>query len=275
MPRALLRRFLCLLALLLAAPVWAQVAIPALSGRVVDQTGTLDAATTARLEQRLAALEQAKGSQLVVLLTPTTQPETIEQFGIRVAEAWKLGRKGVDDGVILLLAKQDRAVRIEVGYGLEGAIPDAVAKRVIEEVIVPRLRAGDFGGGVTEGVEALARLVEGEPLPPKKEGYSDAGGTDNPFLLAVAAVLAIGGLLRAIFGRLVGGLAAGGLAFVGVWWADAPLVVAGVLGLIAFFLVLAGGGGFRSGGGGFSGGGGGGFSGGGGGFGGGGASGKW
>jgi uncharacterized protein len=268
---------------LLATSVVAQQPVPPLAGRVNDLTGTLSADQRQALESKLAAFETDKGSQLAVLLVPTTQPETIEQFGIRVAETWKLGRKGVDDGVILLVAKEDRALRIEVGYGLEGMIPDAIAKRVIEEVIVPRFKAGDFAGGVTSGVDTLIKLVSGEPLPEPSRGH---GGIDAPswmddsFPLVIVVLIAIGGLLRALLGRLLGASVMGGIAFLGGWWLAGSLISAVVIATIVFLFTLAGGGGrgiYRGGGGGggFGGGGGGGFSGGGGGFGGGGASGRW
>ncbi|MDE2305518.1 MAG: YgcG family protein [Gammaproteobacteria bacterium] len=274
----------------------AQVPVPPLTGWVVDLTGTLSGATVARLENSLAALEAKKGSQIAVLMVPTTQPEDIEQFGIRVAEAWKLGRKGVDDGAILLVAKNDRRVRIEVGYGLEGALPDAIANRIIDETITPRFRSGDFDGGVEAGVARMIAVVSGEPLPPP-ERHWNAERRDtlrNLFPMLFAIVFVASGVLRAMFGRLFGSLAvaaaAGGLAF-----ALSDLLAIGLgAGVLAFgFSMLLGamrgwsngggwgglggfGGGLGGGfGGGFGGGGGGGFSGGGGGFGGGGASGSW
>lgn len=269
------RWLLACLALSLAmshAAAWAQIAVPPLQSRVTDLTGSLDEATRASLENRLRELEQAKGSQLAVLLVPTTQPESIEQFGLRVAETWKLGRKGVDDGVLLLVAKDDRALRIEVGYGLEGAIPDAVAKRVIEEIIVPRFREGDFSGGVEAGARALARLIEGEALPPARGADGGVSGEDV-LSLAMMFIFVVGGILRAVFGALIGAAVAGGVAFLGAWWLLGSLGVGAVVGLLVFVLTLigianilgAGGGGGRSGG----------FGGGGGGFGGGGASGRW
>jgi uncharacterized protein len=164
---------------LLAGASLAQVAVPALTARVTDQTGTLSASQRAALEARLKELESRKGAQLAVLIVPSTQPETIEQFGIRVAESWKLGRKGIDDGLILIVAKNDRKLRIEVGYGLEGVVPDAIAKRVIDEIIVPRFRAGDFSGGIEAGMDRLIRLVDGEPLPPpaRRVGQRSATGS--------------------------------------------------------------------------------------------------
>lgn len=265
------------LAFLWLSPVQADpVAVPPLKGRVTDLTATLSAARQASIEARLADLEQRKGSQLAVLVVPSTGEETIEQYGIRVAEAWRLGRKGVDDGLLLLLAMEDRAVRIEVGYGLEGAIPDAVAKRVIAEVIVPRFKDGDFEGGIAAGVDSLIGLIDGEPLPaPAAARGAISGSTIDDLLpLVMLFVFVGGGILRAVFGPLLGAAVAGGIAFVGAWMLAGAFVVGLVVALVVFFLTLVGihGGGRGLGGGS---GGGGGFSGGGGGFGGGGASGRW
>lgn len=276
---------LCLPALLFPIWGWAEVAVPPLQARVTDLTGSLSPDPRQGLEAKLAALEQEKGSQMAVLLLPSTQPETIEQYGIRVAEAWKLGREGVDDGVLLLVAKDDRAVRIEVGYGLEGVIPDAVAKRVIEEVILPRFRAGDLAGGLDAGVDALAGLVRGESLPAPPAGRSARANVnvlENALPVAMLFVFVVGGLLRALLGRLLGAGVAGGVALAGAWLLLGSLLAAVVIALVVFVITLAGnarGGVYRGGHGGFGGGGGGfgggGFSGGGGGFGGGGASGRW
>ncbi|WP_126443941.1 TPM domain-containing protein [Sulfuricystis multivorans] len=254
------------------------VPIPPLAARVTDLTGTLTPDEQARLENRLAALERDKGAQIAVLLIPTTRPESIEQFGIRLAEAWKIGRKGIDDGVIVIVAKQDRALRIEVGYGLEGALPDAVAKRIIEEAITPRFREGDFFGGLDAGTQAIARIIGGEPLPPPSRVAPVEVSGDWP-IFALFVLVVLGRLARWLLGffgaLLVAGLAAG-LAYL----IFGNLVLA--LFLAVFTLVLAytqsgGRGGWHSGGGSSAGGfrGGGGFSGGGGGFGGGGASGRW
>ena len=262
-----------LLTLFLLAPVFAETAIPALQARVTDQAGVLDAPARQALEAKLAAFEQAKGSQIAVLIVPSTQPEAIEQYSIRVVDAWKLGRKGVDDGVLLLLAMQDRALRIEVGRGLEGAIPDAIAKRVIAEVITPYFKRGDFAGGVDAGVVALIKLVEGEPLPAPVASQSGSAMADaGPTILILAVVL--GSILRVFFGRLVGAGAAGTLAFFAGWWVLGTLFAALVAAALAFVLTLirGAGGGRSTGGGGFGGGS---FGGGGGGFGGGGASGRW
>ena len=276
--------------MLLAFAAWlpgvrAEVPVPLLAARVTDLTGTLSAQQKSALEGRLAAFEAKKGSQIAVLIVPTTRPETIEQYSIRVAERWKLGRKGVDDGVLLLVAKDDHALRIEVGYGLEGVIPDATAWRVIDEIIVPRFRSGDFAGGVEAGSAALMGLIEGEPLPAPRAAARDGSGLSlNAVLFAVAAAMVFGRLLSAMLGRVLGaGLGAavaGGIAFLLLG------LLAGVLiGAVVFFVLLTAGaraaysigrGGFGGFGGGFGGGAGSsGWSGGGGGFGGGGASGRW
>src|ERR1700744_3547730 len=155
------------LALLLcwAFAAFADVAVPPLTGRVVDQTGTLSSDTVASLSQKLKDFEARKGSQIAVLIVPTTAPETIEQYSIRVAEAWKIGRRKIDDGALLVVAKEDRKLRIEVGYGLEGALPDVTARRIIDEIIVPHFRTGDFAGGISAGVDRIIRIIDGEPLP--------------------------------------------------------------------------------------------------------------
>jgi uncharacterized protein len=267
-----------LLALLLSWLALAEVAVPQLQARVTDLTATLTQAERAALEQRLAAFEAAKGSQIAVLIVPSTRPEGIEQYAIRVVESWRLGRKGVDDGVLLLVAKDDRVVRIEVGYGLEGVIPDAVAKRIIEERIVPRLHTGDFYGGLVAGVEAIIDRVSGEPLPPPaRQASSGAGFFEQVLPVAMMFVFVAGGLLRALLGRLLGAGVASAVAFFGAWLLLGSLLAALIIALIAFVITLAGvnlGGGYGGGrwGGGLGGGG---FSGGGGGFGGGGASGRW
>lgn len=261
----------------------AQQPVPPLKARVTDQTSTLQTDQIAALESQLQAFESAKGSQIAVLLVPSTQPETIEQYAIRVADGWKLGRKGVDDGAILLVAKDDRAVRIEVGYGLEGAIPDAVAKRVIEEVMLPRFREGDYYGGIDAGVERLLALARGESLPPPQQQRRGAGedplGKLAPLLFAA---LVVGQFLRRALGPLLGGLVVGGGLFGLGWLLSGAFGLAMLLGIGGFVLTLFGvgalGGGWSSGGGFGRGGGlgGGGFGGGGGGgFGGGGASGRW
>ncbi|MCX7961222.1 MAG: YgcG family protein [Burkholderiales bacterium] len=267
----------------------AEVPVPPLKARVTDLTGTLSASERETLEARLADFERRRGTQFAVLLVPTTKPEEIEQYAIRVAEAWKIGRKGVDDGLILLVAKDDRRVRIEVGYGLEGAIPDSVAKRVIEERIVPRFREGDFYGGLASGLEALIRLAEGERLPapqPARERGASAFAVVEAIPVFLFFVVAAGAVLRVVLGRLAGALATGAGAGL-IAWLIFGFAVALLAALVAFAIAYANTGAGRSGrwtyggvpggwGGGFGGGGfGGGFRGGGGGFGGGGASGRW
>ena len=262
-----------------ALSAWAQVAVPDLSRRVTDLTATLNAGQVAALESKLAAFEAQKGSQIAVLIVPTTQPEDIAQFGIRVADRWKVGRKKIDDGVILIIAKDDRKLRLEVGYGLEGAIPDAIAKRVIAETITPYFKAGDYYGGIDAGVQQLMRLVEGEQLPPP--GGSDSGGDDGVFIILIVGGIAAGWLLSILMSRpAAGGIAALGSGAVGVFLLGfTPLLL--FIAIFVFAGVASGfrhGGGWTSGGGGGWGGGGfggGSWGGGGGGFGGGGASGSW
>jgi len=260
------------------------VAVPALQGRVTDLTGTLSAPQNAALEQSLRAFEDRKGTQIAVLIVPTTRPEAIEQYALRVAEQWKLGRRKVDDGAVLLVAKDDRAVRIEVGYGIEGALNDATAARIINEIITPRFRQGDFPGGLAAGIDAMVRVLDGEALPAparRSADRSDDGlGQIWPLLFIVALVL--GGVLRQMLGRVPGALAVGGVLGVVAWFALGTLAVAAAAGLTGFLVTLLGigmgghggmhGYGGGRGGGGFGGGG---FRGGGGGFGGGGASGRW
>ena len=264
----------------------AQLPVPALSGRVVDQTGTLKPEQKAALEQTLQAFEARKGSQLAVLIVPTTAPEAIEQFSLRVVEQWKPGRKKVDDGALLLIAKEDRALRIEVGYGLEGALNDATAKRIVSETITPRFKQQDFYGGITAGVEQIIRVIDGEPLPEPRGrpgNRSNANGDGIGQYASVLFILAMvaGGILRAMLGRLPGAVVTGGVVALLAWFLIGALSIAMIAGVIALVVTLMGGGIGGRGLGGFTGGGfgsggsGGGFGGGGGGFGGGGASGRW
>jgi uncharacterized protein len=266
----------------------ADVAVPPLSGRVVDQTGTLSAGDISSLTQTLKDLETRKGSQVAVLIVPTTAPETIEQYSIRVAEAWKIGRKKIDDGALLVVAKDDRHLRIEVGYGLEGALTDVTSKRIIDEIIVPKFRSGDFAGGIAAGVARIVAVINGEPLPAPQPQQSwslpDKVGDAFPFI--IFGVIALSGFLRMVLGRLVGSAAAGGIVGLLAWVILGSLALSLIAAAIAFVFTLFGGS-FASSGGrtGWAGGGGsfsgssssdsGGFSGGGGSFGGGGASGSW
>jgi uncharacterized protein len=283
------------------APAFAQqglVAVPQLTARVTDLTGTLTADQSSSLEAKLAAFEQSKGSQVAVLVVPTTQPEAIEQYSIRVVDQWKLGRGKVDDGVLVLVALNDRKVRLEVGYGLEGVLPDATANRIIQQDIVPSFKRGDYYGGINTGVDRVMRVIEGEPLPEPELSPPAAGipGLFNllPFLFIFALIG--GSIFRRLFGRVGGALATGGLVGFLTWLLISILGIAVIAGIVAFIFALMGGmggggpgaggngwysrrhgsgwgypGGFGGGGGGFGGG----FRGGGGGFGGGGASGSW
>lgn len=282
-----------LCAMLACTLAWSQglQPIPELRARVTDTTATLSSAASQRLEERLAAFEASKGSQLAVLIVSTTQPEQIEQYAIRVVEQWKLGRAKVDDGVLLVVAKDDRAVRFEVGYGLEGAMSDLVSRRIIDEEILPRFRAGDFGGGIEQGMERVMRVVEGEALPPPAARAPGANldRLQTVMVVGLVLVVVVGGVLRAIIGPFPAALVVGGLVGAVAWFMVGALVVGLIVAVIAFFFTLAGlgrrGGGFGGPTGGWSSGtrggfgsggfGGGGFGGGGGGFGGGGASGRW
>jgi uncharacterized protein len=284
-----------LLLLLFGSGALADVAVPPLRSPVTDLTGTLTSEQSATLEQQLRAFEAKQGSQIAVLIVPTTQPETIEQYGIRVAEAWKLGRRGVNDGALLLIAKDDRAVRIEVGYGLEGVLPDVLANRIVDQVVVPRFRSGDFFGGIREAIERMSALIEGEPLPEPAQSQRDvpsANGLGNALPLLLLLVFVGSTVLRGMLGRFGGASVTAGIAAAIVWFLTSTLIIAIGAAVIAFVIALLGGGGGGGwanprrrgwggysgggwGGGGWSGGGGGGWSGGGGGFGGGGASGRW
>ena len=264
--------------------VHAEVPIPSLTARVTDETGTLTSEQCSALGQTLKDFEARKGTQISVLIVPTTQPETIEQYSMRVVEQWKLGRQKVDDGVLLIIAKNDRALRIEVGYGLEGALNDATSSRIIREVIVPRFKQGDFYGGITDGVDSIIRVVNGEPLPApaQRRGEADGIGRLLPVLFVMAVVA--GGLLRALFGRLPGAVVTGGIIGMLAWVLSGAIFVAVVAGAIALIFTLVGSGMGAYVGGRYIGGGPGAFGGrsnrdifrgGGGGFGGGGASGRW
>lgn len=268
--------------------------IPALDSPVVDTTGTVDSSTRQQLEAQASALRERKGSQLQVLLVPTTEPEDIAQYATRVYDQWQLGRGKIDDGLLLVVAKDDRRARIEVGYGLEGAIPDATAMRVIQEYLVPHFRRDDYAGGIVDATAALAKLVDGEPLPaPMADNRSDGGGGDS-WLFALVAAFIVARVVAGLFGRsprpmrgLAGAAAGGGVA----WLLSSLFLVGGIGAVIGLVLALAGpgaggfarrggfgglgGGGMGGGGFGRGGGGGGGWSGGGGMSGGGGASGSW
>jgi uncharacterized protein len=272
--------------LFLVTAAWAQVAVPPLTARVTDLTGTLTREQQAGLERMLQEFEARKGTQIAVLMVPSSAPEAIEQYALRVGEQWKIGRKKVDDGAILVVAKDDRALRIEVGYGLEGALNDATASRIIREVIVPRFREGDFYGGINAGLDRMMRVIDGEPLPaPARGSPATDGGVMQLLPVLLVAALVGGAILRAIFGRFLGAAATGGVVGFLAWALAGTLAVALLAAVLAFIFTLGGSagrryyGGFPGGGVGFprggGWGGGGGFRGGGGSFGGGGASGRW
>jgi len=255
----------------------ADVAVPPLAARVTDLTATLSASQKDELERTLQAFEEDKGSQIAVLMVSTTQPEAIEQYSIRVAEKWKLGRKGIDDGALLLVAKNDRALRIEVGYGLEGVLPDAIAKRIVSDIITPYFSNGDFFGGIRAGVLSMIKQVEGEPLPaPVSQAGADGSDFGDVLMLGLILVFIVAPMLRGMLGRFPAALVIGLVAAVAGWVLLSTLLIALMAGFFAFVLALLSGiiphdrGGYRPGGYG-----GGGFGGGGGGFGGGGASGRW
>lgn len=219
----------------------ADVAIPALTSHVTDETATLTSEQRSTLEQTLQAFEAKKGSQISVLIVATTQPETIEQYSIRVVEQWKLGRKRVDDGVMLIVAKDDRTLRIEVGYGLEGALTDATSNRIIDETIVPRFQQGDFYGGVTAGVDGIMHVVDGEPPPPPEQHAGGASGQLARYLpILFVLTLVAGGVFRAVLGRLPGSVVTGGAVAVVAWLLSGTLFIALVAGAIALAFTLLG-----------------------------------
>jgi uncharacterized protein len=280
-------------ALVFATAARAQLPVPPVA-RVTDTTGTLTATQIQALDTRLKAFEDEKGSQIAILMVPTTQPEDIAQYGIRVARAWQLGRAKVNDGALIIVAKDDRRMRIEVGTGLEGPVPDIYANRIMDEIMQPHFRANDYYGGLTQAVEALIGLVQGEPLPPPPARRAHADQRQGGLLMVVVAAVILGGILRSVFGRLLGSVATGGIVGFIATLLAASLGVSVLAGVLAFVVSLLTGmsgrawtgggfggmgglGGYRGGGfgGGGFGGGGGGFGGGGGGFGGGGASGSW
>jgi uncharacterized protein len=268
--------------------------IPKLAARVTDETNTLSAPQRQALEAKLAGWEQNSGNQLVVLIVASTKPEPIESYSIRVADAWKIGRKGQDNGAIFVVAKDDHKMRIEVGYGLEGVLTDVTSHRIIDETVAPLFRQNRFAEGINAGVDRIIAVVgSGAPLPAKAASPRARQPFDFGTLLIFlfVGVPIVGGILSRIFGRTLGSTVGGGVVGAGAWLLAGSIAIGVGAGLIAFFIMLllgAGGGIGRRGGmwiptggwggGGFGGGGfggGGGFSGGGGSFGGGGASGGW
>ena len=243
-------RWLLAAAMLLALSpsAWAQtlVAIPPLDAPVVDTTGTLDAAQRGQLEQQARALQQRKGSQLQVLMVATTQPETIEDYTQRAFDQWRLGRQGIDDAVLVVVAKDDRRVRIQPGYGLEGAIPDITAGRVIQEYMAPRFRQGDYGAGLVDATAVLVRLIDGEALPApiadhRASGDADARGGGD-WMFALFAAFMVANVARGMFGRLPGvlrGLLTGGAAGAVAWLLSSVIGLGLAVALIGFFFGLA------------------------------------
>lgn len=279
----------------------AQQAVPALTSHVVDTTSTLTVAQREALEARLSEFEKTSGAQVVVLLVPSTQPEDIASYANRVANAWKIGRRDIGDGLLLIVAVQDRKLRIEVAKTLEGAIPDLLAKRIIDETLTPRFKQGDYAGGIDAGLTRIMGLIRGEALPePRHTSGKNAAGFDwmELGIFLFVAVPVIGAVARSVLGNRLGALATGGVAGGIAMLLTASLLIAGLAGVAAMIFTLVQntpglrnnglqrggrnggwghgggfGGGGRGGGGGFGGGGFG--SGGGGDFGGGGASGDW
>ena len=264
--------------------------VPTLDKRVIDLTATLSAADEARIAARLKEFEAQKGVQIAVLIVGTTLPEAIFDYSLRVAEAWKLGRKGVDDGVLFVIAKNDRKMQILTGPGLQGTLTDAMSKRIIGEIVGPKFRAGDFAGGIEQGIEKMIAVLQGEalPAPQKKRVDVKSVNYEGFLMLGFAAALVLGPLLRSLLGRFVGAGATGAVAGAAAWWLAGGLLFPIIAGVILFIIVLmmgamnfaggrGGGGGWTSGGssGGWSGGSSDSFSGGGGSFDGGGASGDW
>jgi uncharacterized protein len=231
-----------LLALLLcwAFAAFADVAVPPLVGRVVDETGTLSSDEIASLNQTLRNFEARKGSQVAVLIVPTTAPEAIEQYSLRVAETWKFGRKKIDDGALLVVAKDDRRLRIEVGYGLEGALTDVTSKRIIDEIITPRFRSGDFAGGISSGVDRIIRVVDGEslpaPAPRQQQNFLSHIDLLNPFTLF--AVFIVSTILRTTLGRLIGAVATGGIVGALAWLIAGSLAASFIAAIIAFLFTM-------------------------------------
>ena len=266
--------------------------VPPLHARVTDLTGTLSASERQALEEKLADWEARTTNQLAVLIVPTTKPEPIEQYAIRVAEAWKIGQKGKDNGAILLIAKDDKQIRLEVGYGFEGVLTDLTSRRIIAETIAPLFSKGQFAAGINAGIDRIISVIgEGKPLPeaePRRRAPSHGFDIGTLALILLVAVPAIGAILRRILGNVGGSVVGAGIVGGAAWLFAGSLLIAAIAAIVALIVISfsgfggrggpglwipGGGGGF--GGGGFGGGGGGGFSGGGGSFGGGGASGGW
>ena len=214
--------------------------IPPLKERVTDLTGTLSAADEARLEARLREYEAQKGAQIAVLIVATTLPEPAFDYSMRVVDAWKLGRKDVDDGVLFLIAKNDRKLEIRTGRGVQGTLTDAVSKRIIAETVGPRFRAGDFAGGIEQGIEKIISVLQGEALPPpqKKRVAVSSVNYEGFLMLGVVAALFVGPLLRSLLGRFLGATATAGVTGAAAWWLAGGLLFPIVVAIIIFLVVL-------------------------------------
>ena len=247
--KGLTRLWLCAVvwAAMCLSPAWAQalVPVPALTARVMDQTGTLAVADVAALEQQLQTFEQQRGTQIVVLLLPSTAPEDISDFTQRLGDAWKIGRRQVGDGVLLVVALNDRRLRIAPAKALEGAVPDLAAQRIIDQVITPAFRRGDVAGGLREGLTHLQARIEGEALPLPGTGAqrvqrSEGDEVDwlNLAVLLLVALPAVAGVLRRVLGQRVGALATGGVVGVLVWSVTGLLWLGGIAALLGLMLAL-------------------------------------
>jgi uncharacterized protein len=225
-----------------AGATWALVAVPPLKARVTDAAGILAPDARDRLETKLAAFEQAHGSQIAIVLVPTTEGEPIEDFAHRIGEAWKIGRKGVGDGLLIVVARDDRRVRIDVARALEGAIPDLAAKQVIREAMGPSFAKGDFAGGLDAGLDRLFRLIEGEHLPAPGAKAPAHGRDDNDlesWLVPGLIFIIVGGtVLKALFGRFAGSALGGAGAGAITWFVAGSLLSALVVGVIALLFLL-------------------------------------
>jgi uncharacterized protein len=285
-----LRYWVIFICLNWSLPVWAELTVPQPIAPVIDQTSFLTSEEVQNLNNELLTFHQKTGSQIAVLIVSQTDPETPFDYGMRVLNQWKLGRKGIDDGVLLLLVPEDKKTQILVGRGLEGSIPDAYAKRILEDILRPLLKEDKRFEGILAATQQMQRLIEGEKLPPPRPAaglMNSLSGEDLIFIAMMA--LFVQGILTSIFGRFLGssitGALAGGVALTLGFEALLALGIAFGITILSLFLKSHGistangrfggglGGGWSGGGGGFGGGGG--WSGGGGGFGGGGASGGW
>ena len=235
--------WLSLLQIVAAQPTGGVLPVPELNARVMDQTATLTAAQRQQLEDKLAAFEASKGTQIVILMVPTTQPEDISSYANRVFNAWKPGRKGIGDGLLLVVAKQDRKMRVEVSRALEGAVPDLAAKRIIDEVLTPSFRQGDFAGGLEQASERLMALVRGEGLPEPAAPSRAADQTDwmNLAILLFIALPVLGSIARRILGNKLGTLVTGGVIGFLTFLFTTSLVLAGVAAVLAMLLSFIGG----------------------------------